>query len=309
MNDRSPRLPPLNALRAFWVVMRKGSFRAAADDLLVSPQAVSQQIKLLEETLNVSLFERRGRVVEPTEQAMLLSHFVQAGFDEFAKGVQRVSNTTGRNRININVSPYFATRHLVDRLDRFREQAPGVDLRLTTVIDLPDFTRDEVDVAIQWGFGNWPGFEAIRLVADPKVICCAPGLADRVRSPADLSCQTLLHPVPARSLWTRVLRHLGVETGDVAGEIQFHDAATMRRATISGIGVGLISHIDALEDLQAGRLVAPLGQDALRQMPERDIPGFYLILPRAHRRVQTIQNFCDWITAEDWGQPENTDLE
>ena len=83
----------------------------------------------------------------------------------------------------------------------------------------------------------------------------------------------------------------------------------MRRATVSGIGVGLVSRIDAIEDLQTGRLVAPLGEDALLGMGESDIPGFYLILPRAHRRVQTIQNFCDWITAEDWGQPEDTDLE
>lgn len=300
MNKLSVRLPPLNALRVFWVVMRKGSFRAAADDLLVTPQAVSQQIKLLEDILNVPLFERKGRVIEPTEQAILLSHFVQAGFDEFTEGVRRVTNSTYRNRININVSPYFATRFLMARLERFRDRLPGADLRLTTMVELPDFAADEVDVSIQWGFGTWKEFDATLLVRDPKLICCAPALANQICEPADLLKMTLLHPVLARTLWARVLRHLGLESPEPAGEIEFQDAATMRRGAISGIGVGLVSRIDAMEDLQAGRLVAPLGVDALAGMDPKDVPGFYLIFPKAHKRVKTVAAFCDWIISEDW---------
>lgn len=179
---------------------------------------------------------------------------------------------------------------------------PGADLRLTTMIEMPDFTADEVDVTIQWGFGGWKDFESTLLVRDPKIICCAPALAGRIRAPVDLMQQTLLHPVLASNLWGRVARHLGLESPNMAGALQFQDAATMRRATVSGIGVGLVSRIDAIEDLQTGRLVAPLGEDALLGMGESDIPGFYLILPRAHRRVQIIQAFCDWITSENWDQ-------
>jgi len=303
MKSPSIRMLPLNALRVFWVVIRKGSFRSAADDLLVTPQAVSQQIKLLEDILNVLLFERRGRVIEPTEAAILLSHFVQAGFDEFAEGVRRVTNATYRNRININVSPYFATRYLIARLEGVRDKLPGADLRLTTMVELPDFTADEVDASIQWGFGTWKELDTTLLVDDPKIICCAPSLADRISKPADLSKMTLLHPVLARDLWTRVFGHFGLDHPETAGVIEFQDAATMRRGTISGIGVGLISRIDALHDLEAGRLVAPLGLDALAGMRREDIPGFYLILPKAHRRVKTIAAFCDWITAEDWTTP------
>lgn len=305
MASQSIRLPPLNALRVFWVVMRKGSFRAASDELLVTPQAVSQQIKLLEDILGVPLFERKGRVIEPTEQAVLLSHFVQAGFDEFTEGVRRVTNATYRNRININVSPYFATRYLMARLEAFRDRLPGADLRLTTMIRLPDFAADEVDVAIQWGYGQWKDVESTRLLADPKIICCAPALATRIRTAADLPRQTLLHPVLSRTLWSKVLRHLGLDAPELAGEIEFQDAATMRRGAMSGIGVGLISVIDALEDIAAGRLVAPLGTEVLTDMPERDIPGFYLVLPKAHRRVKTVATFCDWITAEDWSTAED----
>lgn len=303
MSDRPTKLPPLNALRAFWAVMRHGSFRAAAQELLVSPQAVSQQIRLLEQTLAVPLFDRSARVIQPTEQAILLSHFVQAGFDEFAEGVRRVGNTPARSRININVSPWFATRHLVERLERFRERMPDADIRLTTMVDLPDFTSDDVDVSIQWGFGNWPGLDAVRLVDDPKVICCVPELAARIAVPADLVQQTLLHPILTHDLWTRVLRHLDLGRAPVAGNIQFADAATMRRATLSGIGIGLLSRMDAVEDLAAGRLSAPLGLDALTDMPAEDVPGFYLVLPRAHRRVRVIAGFCDWLLSETWQTP------
>ncbi|AEQ53784.1 LysR substrate-binding domain-containing protein [Pelagibacterium halotolerans] len=300
MQGPSIRMLPLNALRVFWVVIRKGSFRSAADDMLVTPQAVSQQIKLLEDILNVPLFERKGRVIEPTEQAILLSHFVQAGFDEFAEGVRRVTNATYRNRINLNVSPYFATRYLISRLGNIQEAVPGADLRLTTMVDLPDFAADEVDVSIQWGFDTWKEYDTSLLVRDPKIICCSPALAEKIRQPSDLSNMTLLHPVLSRDLWLKVLNHLGVEYHDPERVIEFQDAATMRRGTISGIGVGLISKIDALDDLQMGKLVAPFGVHALQDMDEKDTPGFYLILPKAHRRVKTIAAFCNWIVSQDW---------
>lgn len=300
MAGQHTRLPPLNALRAFWAVMRQGTFRGAADELLVTPQAVSQQIKLLEDTLHVPLFERKARVIEPTEQAIILSHFVQAGFDEFTEGIRRVTNSTYRNRININVSPYFATRYLMERLERFRQLMPGADIRMTTMVNVRDFAAEEVDVSIQWGFGNWKEYDVKLLISDPKIICCSPELGRQVSSPADLSRMTLLHPVMARDLWRKVLTHLGLPSLEMAGEIEFQDAATMRRGSISGIGIGLISKLDALADIEAGTLVAPLGLTILDSMDEKDIPGFYLVVPRAHKRVKIINAFCNWITAEQW---------
>ncbi|WLS05157.1 LysR substrate-binding domain-containing protein [Shinella oryzae] len=300
MAGQHTRLPPLNALRAFWAVMRQGTFRSAADELLVTPQAISQQIKLLEDTLHVPLFERKARVIEPTEHAIILSHFVQAGFDEFSEGIRRVTNSTYRNRININVSPYFATRYLMERLERFRQRMPGADIRLTTMVNVRDFAADEVDVSIQWGFGNWKEYDVKLLMHDPKIICCSPELAKQISSTADLGRMTLLHPVMARDLWRKVLAHLGLPSMEMAGEIEFQDAATMRRGSISGIGVGLVSKLDALADIKAGTLVAPLGLDILDTMDKKDVPGFYLVVPRAHKRVKIISAFCDWITAEQW---------
>ncbi|GLS86063.1 LysR family transcriptional regulator [Cypionkella aquatica] len=304
--ERPLRLPPLNALRVFQTVVRHRSFRGAADELTVTPQAVSQQIKLLEDTLGLALFIRKGRTIEPNEQAILLAHYIQAGFDEFAEGIRRVTKLGQRNRINLNASPYFATRFLLDRLSRFREVMPGADLRLTTMVDLPDFVADDVDVAIQWGFGAWTQFEQVLLLRDIKVICCTPALAAQLTTPADLLTLPLLHSVLA-DLWGAVLAHLGVSGPHAPDAFRFQDAATMRRATLAGLGVGLLSTIDAREDLASGKLVAPFGLDVMAAMPESQIPGFYLVLPKAHRRVKPIAAFCDWMQREKWADPDLND--
>ncbi len=308
MTDRPLRLPSLNALRVFQAVMQHRSFREAADELLVSPQAVSLQIKGLEDALGVVLFERKGRGIAPSEQAILLAHFVTAGFDEIAEGVRRVARSSPRNRINVNASPYFATRHLLDRLARFRDILPDADLRLTTMVDLPDFARDDVDVAIQWGFGEWGQNDSCLLLRDLKVICCAPAIAARLHQPIDLLAETLLHPILHERLWSDVLSHLGTTLPDRTRAIRFQDAATMRRATLAGLGVGLLSSIDAGEDLASGRLVAPFGRDVMSDMPPEQVPGFYLVVPKSHRRVKQIATFCDWVEAEDWNTP-HADIE
>ena len=294
------RLPSLNALKAFHAVVRHGSILGAANELLVTSQAVSKQVKLLEDTLQITLFERRGRSIESTEAAVLLARYVEAGFEELSEGVRRVTNRKYRDRLALNVSPYFATRYLLPRLSGFHQFQPQSDLRLTTMVETPDFKRDDTDVAVQWGYGDWGGLEGTLLLKDPKVICCTPEIAARMDSRQDLARQRLLHPVLKNSLWSDILDFLDVQAPDDASELAFHDAATMRCATLSGLGIGLISRIDAEHDILAGNLVAPLGVDALRDMPPDLVPGFYLVLPRAHRRVSGIAHFCDWVTGQNW---------
>ena len=299
VNDRF-RLPSLNALKAFHSAARHGSISRAAKELSVTPQAVSQQVKLLEDTLQITLFERHGRSIESTEAAVLLAGYVEAGFEELSKGVRRVSNPKYRDRMTLNISPYFATRYLLPRLSGFHELQPQSDLRMTTMVETPDFKRDGIDVAVQWGYGDWGDLEATLLCKDPKVICCTQEIAARVDSRQDLASQRLLHPALKNSLWSDILDFLDVQAPEDASELAFQDAATMRCATLSGMGVGLISRVDAEHDTLAGDLVAPLGIDALSDMPEEKVPGFYLVLPRAHRRVSRIARFCDWVTGQIW---------
>ena len=132
------------------------------------------------------------------------------------------------------------------------------------------------------------------------MICCRAEIGARLRGPADLAGETLLHSVASPSLWPAALRHLGAVLPEGAGDVAFQDADSMRAATLAGLGVGLVSRRDAVVDIRDGRLVTPFGLDALAGLAAAEVPGFYLILPRAHRRVPLIATFCDWVTGENW---------
>ncbi len=294
------RLPSLNALRAFHVVFQHLSLRRAGEELSVTPQAVGQQIKLLEDSLNVTLFERRGRTIQPTEAAILLSVFVKSAFDELSEGVRRVTRSSRRSCIALNVSPYFATHYLVPMLSTLHDATPGTEIRLTTTVYMPDFDRDGIDMAIQWGYGDWKASESTLLVPDPKVICCTPSLAKRIRTPADLKRMSLLNATTSKRLWPDIFRHLGIRDAPPEHKIAFDDAATMRRATLQGIGIGLLSEAHADEDLRSGALVAPLGRHSLSGMPASDVPGFYLVAPRANLRVPATAAFYRWLLDRNW---------
>ncbi|MBL4930170.1 LysR substrate-binding domain-containing protein [Fuscibacter oryzae] len=294
------RLPPLNSLRVFHAVVRHRSLREAAEELFVSPQAVGQQVRLLEEALGVVLMEREGRGIRLTEKAITLSHYISAGFDEFEEGIRRVSGPPERALINLNVSPYFGTRYLMPRLAEFRTAVPDAEIGLTTMIELVDLERDQIDLAVQWGYGDRSDTLSTLLLRDPKVICCRPDMAAQISSPADLMKFNLLHPARSRRLWPDILEYLGVTTGALDRTITFDDAATMRRATYQGLGIGLISRLDATEDIAAGKLAAPLGEDALLGMPEGAVPGFYLITTKTRLRAKHVAALHRWLAEQSW---------
>lgn len=297
------RLPPLNSLRVFHAVVRHKSMREAADELLVSPQAVGQQVRLLEESLGIVLVERDGRSIRFTEKAITLSHYIAAGFEEFEEGLRRVLGPAERARINLNVSPYFGTRYLMPRLGQFRQAIPDAEIGLTTMIDLIDLERDGIDLAVQWAQGVDSTPLNRLLMRDPKVICCRPDIGPLITRPADLLNFNLLHPVRSRRLWPDILRYLGVEVQNLDRSLSFDDAATMRRAAQQGLGIGLISTLDAAEDVAAGRLVAPLGLDALDGLAPDSVPGFYLITTKARLRAKHVAALHGWLLEQDWSSP------
>ena len=185
----------------------------------MTPQAVSRQIKQSEDTLQVTLFERRGRSVESTEAADLRARHVGAGFEELTERVRRVTKQKCRHRIDLNVSPCFATRHLLPRLCGFRGLQPQFDRRMTTMVEPPGFRRDDMDVAVQWDYGDWGDLGATLLHKDPKIICRTPEHAARMEPRLDLEGQRLLHPVLTNSLWSDILDFLDVQVPDDASEL------------------------------------------------------------------------------------------
>lgn len=295
------RLPPLNALRAFEVVARHRSLKAAAAELLVTPQAISQQLKTLEAHLGVDLLDRKGRSIRITEAGQTLAGHVERGLQDWAEGVRLVKKADRADALSVNVSPYFA-RHFITRLDDFQRVRPACRISLTTAVGLPQFGRDDVDAAIHWGYGEWPDLDVHRLATDTKVICSAPERLPQppLTAPVALSHHKLLRTITPNSLWPDLLDVLGVRDVRPENSLALADAAMMRAATIQGLGVGLLSIQDALDEIRAGTLVAPFGTDVFDRLPEKRKPGFYLVYPRSHKRLPAVSALVSWMKTIDW---------
>src|SRR5579863_7314501 len=153
----SKAIPPLSALRAFEAVARRVSFSRAAEELHVTPGAVSQQIRLLEDLLGQSLFMRSKRSVALTEAATRMLPEVQAGLALLARATSSSKFAASHERtLTISVAPSFASKWLLPRLRDFSDRYPDIDLRISATVSLADFRRDDVDLAIRLGRGSYP---------------------------------------------------------------------------------------------------------------------------------------------------------
>src|SRR5262245_32798024 len=190
------RLPPLNALKAFEAAARSESFTRAAEELNVTPGAVSHQVKALEAELGLKLFNREHQRLAITETGRAYLEVVRDSFDRLAVGTNRLLQLQKTGVLNITTSPNFASKWLVQRLGRFSEAHPEIDLRLSSTKQHIDFVREDFDMAIRHGDGQWPELHVTRLCAEELFPVCAPKfLRGRValRSPSDLKHHKLLH--------------------------------------------------------------------------------------------------------------------
>jgi LysR family glycine cleavage system transcriptional activator len=189
-------LPPLNSLRAFEAAARHLSFTKAAEELHVTPAAISHQIKALEEQLGVPLFRRLTRALRLTEAGQAALPPMRDGFDRLADAVDLLRAHEESGAITVSLDPSFAAKWLVPRLDRFRAAHPDLDLRLDATDKLADFQRDNVDLAIRYGGGNYPGLEVERLLSEEIFPVCSPKLLEGsapLAQPGDLRHHTLIH--------------------------------------------------------------------------------------------------------------------
>ena len=190
------RLPPLNALRAFEAAARHLSVKVAAEELSVTPGAVSQMIRTLETHLGVQLFERVNRGILLTAAGRDYLPPVRNAFRQIADASQRVSGAADSGVLTVSVTPFFASAWLVPRLAQFREACPDVDLQVVTSHALADFSRDGVDVAIRHGLGRYIGLCSERLLTVEIVALASPELVARLgmpATPADLVGWPQLH--------------------------------------------------------------------------------------------------------------------
>jgi LysR family glycine cleavage system transcriptional activator len=288
------RLPPLNALRAFEAGARHLSFTKAAEELFVTQAAVSHQVKLLEADLGVSLFRRMTRKLALTEEGRALMAVAGEALDAIAGEAARLRDDQGGRTLNLSLTPTFGVKWLAQRLGRFWAVHPEIDLRLCHSNLLVDFSRDDMDAAVRWGGGAWPGLKAVYLMRAGLTPVCSPALVagpDPLRTPKDLSHHTLLHERDYEE-WTEWLAVAGARDVDSRRGPVIDDPSVLHQAAIDGQGVALESETLIRADLEAGRLVKPFDIDL-----DADNAYYLVAPPRAFDRPN-VQAFRDFLLAE-----------
>jgi LysR family glycine cleavage system transcriptional activator len=288
------RLPPLNALRAFEAAARHQSFTRAAQELCVTQGAVSHQVKALEAELGIKLFNRERQRLVITDAGREYMSVVRDAFDRVAAGTERLLQRQSAGVLTVSTSPDFAAKWLVHRLGRFAELHPEIDLRVSATLHHVDFAREDVDLAVRHGDGNWPGLEAARLCTEELFAVCSPKLlAKRVRlkKPEDLLKLPLLH-LDDRKVWVRWLEAAGVASPELSQGPILNRASMVIDAAVDGQGVALARTTLAAWDLLNGRLVQPFPATL------RTTKTYWIVCPRATSALPKITLFREWMLAE-----------
>ena len=210
------RLPPLNALKAFEAAARHESFTRAAAELFVTQGAVSHQVKALETELGVKLFNRERQRLVLTEAGREYLAVVRDALDRIALGTERLLQRQTAGVLTVSTSPDFAAKWLVHRLGKFAEAHREIDLRVSATLHHVDFAREEVDMAVRHGDGNWLGLDTVRLSTEQLFAVCSPKLLSgrrRLGKPSDLLKYPLIH-MDSRADWTRWLQAAGLDIAD-----------------------------------------------------------------------------------------------
>lgn len=294
------RLPPLNALRAFEAAARHGSFAKAADELAVTPAAISQQIRLLEADLGVTLFRRLPRGLVVTEAARRSLPELGKAFAYLQRAVEGVRGDSLAGPLVISAIPSFAARWVAPRLGSFITAYPEIEVTLRTELRNADFARDNVDVGIRYGRGNYPGLDTRLLLTEEVFPVCAPSLLagpKPLRRIEDLRHHTLLHDRQLANeefslFWHHWLRDAGVTDIDADRGPGFTDSTLMLEMARRGVGVALGRSGLCADDLAEGRLVRPF---ALSRPADY---AYYVVVPEGHAGSPRVRAFVDWLEEE-----------
>lgn len=294
----------LNALRAFEASARHQSFSAAAKELNVTPAAVGQLVRTLEEWLGSPLFHRSASGATrlmPTETAERALPDIRAGLDRLTLGLERLREGAASGVLTVAVSPAFAAKWLLPRIERFQAAWPDTDVRLDTNLRPVDFVAQGIDIGVRYGKGSWPGLTAVKLLEEKIFPVCSPTLLAgkrRLRSARDLAGHMLIHDLsmdgdsgfPTWKVW---LGAAGADDAAAARAMKINNSAAVLQAAIDGQGVALARSVMAQDDLKAGRLV--------RLFPEVDIASplaYYVVYREECGTLPRLAAFRDWLVAE-----------
>ncbi|MFK8078039.1 MAG: transcriptional regulator GcvA [Granulosicoccus sp.] len=302
---------PLNALNAFEVAARHESFAKAAEELNVTPAAVSQQIRMLEDLMGVQLFHRLNKGLVLTAAGKSGLSKLQDGFRHVNDAVDQIKSTPDKQVLDVWMAPSFASKWLMPRMRHFVDLHPEIDLRISASAELIDtdvmspslsediLRRHNVDVAIRFGRGHYPGCRVEQLMSVDALPLCSPSLlkdkSKPLRSPAELVHHTLLHdetPYEGRPTWSNWLHAVGVDSVDGSRGLFFNRVSLALAAAVESQGVVLSLEQLAMDDLNKGRLVIPFDHSVeLAQ-------AYYVISLEDSTDAEHVVAFKRWLEAE-----------
>jgi DNA-binding transcriptional LysR family regulator len=295
LNQRAmPRLPPLNALRAFETVARLGTLTRAAEELHVTPTAVGKHLKNLEDILGVAMFIRDGGTLILTPHARDYARTLARAFEMLSEATDLLSTASRRTQITLRAYTTLLVRWLIPKIPAFQQQFPDIELRLTTAFDSVDFERDDVDFGVRYGLGNWVGLHSTLLFEDDLLAVGNATIRDRFAdqplSEAFASTNLLVHTLRLDD-WPDWFEAAGIADVIPSNRTPFDDMSLIYQSALDGLGAGLIQRCYLETDLAAGRfhLLAPA---ALKR--ER---GFYLVCRPETAANPAAQAFMKWIEA------------
>jgi LysR family glycine cleavage system transcriptional activator len=291
---------PVGPLRAFDVAARNLNLSAAAEEMSVTHAAVSRQVKQLEQRLGVQLFERLPRGLKLTVHGALLAEGTREAFDRLASAIEDVSAPAVRRKLSISTFSSLSTRWLMPRVQAFSELFPDTDLQVSTSAKLVDFSREDVDIALRFGGGQYPGLHVRPMFKPKEIAVAAPSLLTRgppVKTFADLKGYTLLHDDSYRT-WVRWLDAVGARGVNPRRGVICGDRNSMLQATLDGGGIGITSEVFAAAELKEGRLVKVFDVEVNATF------GIYAVCLPRRLNDPLISGTLDWLVREAQSSPD-----
>lgn len=283
---------PLAALRAFEAAARHVSYSRAAEELNLTHGAISFQMRVLKEALGVDLFKRVGRRMELTAEGQRLFGYVRDGFARLEQGMEDVRDSRRGRMLTVSVHPGLASYWVIPRLAAFQRLHPEIDVSLLPNTALVDFSREDIDMALRYGPGNWPGVVSVKLMDEEVFPVCSPRFNKGVlpKQPRDLAALALLRD--ARQPWSDWFKSIGLDLPEPERGPVYNEPSLVLQAAIAGQGVALARGTLARPEIEAGHLVRLFPRGARARF------SYYIVYPPAAASVPRIVAFRDWLLAE-----------
>lgn len=290
------KLPPLKSIQAFEAAARLSSFAAAAEELGVTPPAISHQIRLLERQVGLPLFHRVHRAVHLTDAGRTYAEKIGEAFGLIESATRGIDRTIKADILTVHSAPSFAMQWLMPRLSRFSLLHPDTDVRLNAAVAPVDLSAGEADFAIRYGaFLPAQGVAVAPFPEETFVVACAPALAQGgrpLREPADLARHTLIYSEVNLVTWRSWLDARGLSHIETARGPRFDRTFMAVNAAVDGLGVVLESQMMLQREVDAGRLVLPLGTHGPRLVCHS------LLFLKSKANLPKIRAFRDWLMSE-----------